>query len=174
MVLRLCFPFAALLVLTAAPRSAAQDRPPPPPVAAPAPPEIPPPTLDFSTGQSAEGTPADSLARTNGQSPPTPDVVIEVERLRLDSLRVAADYVVLNLRLNADVADLLHIDAGLEVRLDSLTVEAHGAEVATQARLYLDVVTELLSEALQVIDDHPELAGAAPAPKGAGADGDGD
>ena len=175
---------AALAALAAvAPLSAAQDRPARPPLEAPAPP-LPQPSLDLPPAgpttagtASADTTAADAAdgsgSQTSGESQPTPDVEIDVERLRSDSLRVSADYLVLNLRLNADVADLLHIDAGLEVRVDSVTIDAHGTEAAAQARLYLDVVTDLLSEALQVIDEHPELAGAAPA-SGGSAPGDGE
>jgi hypothetical protein len=161
MTLRFYALLAGTVALASAPTSSAQDRPPTPPVEAPAPAPITEPTLDLSAAAPPDTT-ADAAPETSGKSQPTPDVEIDVERLRSDSLRVSADYLVLNLRLNADVADLLHIDAGLEVRVDSVTVETHGTEAAAQARLYLDVVTDLLSEALQVIDDHPELAGAAP------------
>ncbi|MDT0630694.1 hypothetical protein [Rubrivirga litoralis] len=120
----------------------------------------------FAAPVAAQDAPADSAA-----APPAA-VRLDVRRLDVDSLSVTARSLDARLNLDAHVGDLVRIEAGVRVRLDSVDVDIRGAEAVADLRIQLDAVVRVLLEALAAVRETPALVEGAPdaAAGGAGRD----
>ncbi len=100
----------------------------------------------------ARRTPIDSIRAT-----PNYDVVLEVPRLSLDSLVVRVESLDARLSARARVANLVSLDAGVAVSIDSVGLTLAG--VGAQAFLYVDLdnVARIVTRVVQTLDRNPEL-----------------
>ncbi|HEX8831368.1 MAG TPA: hypothetical protein VF705_09400 [Longimicrobium sp.] len=100
----------------------------------------------------ARRTPIDSIRPT-----PNYDVVLEVPRLSLDSLVVRVESLDARLSARARVANLVSLDAGVAVSIDSVGLTLAG--VGAQAFLYVDLdnVARIVTRVVQTLDRNPEL-----------------
>lgn len=107
--------------------------------------------LDAQSGN-ARRTPIDSIRGT-----PNYDVVLEVPRLSLDSLVLRVDTLDARLAARARVANLVSLDAGVTVHIDSVGLTLAG--VGAQAFLYVDLdnVARIVNRVVQTLDRNPEL-----------------
>lgn len=103
-------------------------------------------------GGTARRTPIDSIRGT-----PNYDVVLEVPRLSVDSLVLRVDTLDARLAARARVANLVSLDAGVTVRIDSVGLTLAG--VGAQAFLYVDLdnVARIVTRVVQTLDRNPEL-----------------
>lgn len=88
---------------------------------------------------------------------PNYDVVLEVPRLSVDSLILSVDDLDARLNARARVANLVALDAGVAVRIDSVGLRLEG--VGAQAFLYVDLdnVSRIVVRVVQTLDRNPEL-----------------
>ncbi|MFF5176837.1 hypothetical protein ACFY2Q_02265 [Micromonospora sp. NPDC000316] len=89
-----------------------------------------------------------------------PDVLLDISRAEVDSLRLAADGLDIDLSLRARLANLIELDAGVRVHLNGAELDVVGAHVEAQLRARLEQVVTLLGRALETIDNNPQVVDA--------------
>lgn len=109
------------------------------------------------------GAGVDGRARTSSVtglgSPGTPhyDVVLEVPELSVDSIGLRVDDLRAHLALDAQVASLVVLNAGVDVSIEQVNLRIEG--VLAEAYLYVDLdnVALIVDRALATLENNPEI-----------------
>ncbi len=110
---------------------------------------------------------AGSFAAPAPQAPADgPDVELHVPKAEVEKLALDVENLQARLDLDATVANLVHISAGVVTTMQKLKLQIEGAEAETHLVVRLDRVTRVIEHALGTIDQHPDIA-SAPVPPGA-------
>jgi len=80
------------------------------------------------------------------------DAVVSVQEIKLDVRGLKA-----NVRVNAEVANLVKLSVGADVSLDRVTLTITGVEVKALLEVRLDEVHAILDRALTLLIEHPEI-----------------
>ena len=97
-------------------------------------------------------------ARAGGQiGTPHYDVVLEVPELSVDSIGLEVDNLRAHLSLDAEVASLVMLTAGVDVSIDQVFLEITG--VVAEAYLYVDLdnVAVIVDRALTTLENNPQI-----------------
>ncbi|MEV7986453.1 hypothetical protein [Micromonospora sp. NPDC085948] len=86
-----------------------------------------------------------------------PDVLLDIPKVSVDSIRVAVDGLDADLSLRARVANLIQVDAGVRVRLNSGELDINGVHAEAQLRVRLEQLTTILGRALDTLDHNPQI-----------------
>ena len=87
-----------------------------------------------------------------------PDLDLDVSTLKVDEVDIEADALEVGLSLDAQVASVVQIKAGVSATLGGAKVSLRGVESASQLSIDLSRVSPVLIEALQTLGQRPELA----------------
>ncbi|MGW0213120.1 hypothetical protein ACWDXH_01875 [Micromonospora chokoriensis] len=101
----------------------------------------------------------------NGQQPGAdrnvdnedPDVLLDIPKVSVDSIRLAVDGLDADLSLRARVANLLQVDAGVRVHLSGVELDVNGVHAEAQLRVRLEQLTGILGRALDTLDSNPQI-----------------
>jgi len=118
-------------------RTALMELDPDPTTIAP-PPDVPPPT--------------DVRQRIAVQPDVLLDAMVSVQEIKLDVQGLKA-----NVRVNAEVANLVKLSVGADVSLDRVILTITGVEVKALLEVRLDEVHAILDRALTLLIEHPEI-----------------
>lgn len=103
--------------------------------------------------------PGSSSFATTGGGPGTGhyDVVLQVPELSVDSIDLQVDDVRAHLSLDAQVASLVMLTAGADVRIDHVGLTIAG--VLAEAYLYIDLdnVAKIVDRAVRTLEQNPEI-----------------
>ncbi|MBQ0905724.1 hypothetical protein [Micromonospora sp. U21] len=86
-----------------------------------------------------------------------PDVLLDIPRVSVDSIRLAVDGLDADLSLRARLANLLQLDAGVRVHLQGVELDINGVHAEAQLRVRLEQLTTILGRALDTIDNNPQI-----------------
>lgn len=85
------------------------------------------------------------------------DVLLDVPRLKVGKLELEVEDLVARVSLQAELADLVEISVGADVRLGRVALDMEGVEAQALLKVRLDPVAAILERALQTIDENPQI-----------------
>ncbi|MFG3422893.1 hypothetical protein [Micromonospora sp. NPDC048063] len=86
-----------------------------------------------------------------------PDVLLDVPKVSVDSIRLAVDGLDADLSLRARLANLLQLDAGVRVHLQGVELDMTGVHAEAQLKVRLEKLVDILDRALSTIDRNPQI-----------------
>ncbi|MGW5558429.1 hypothetical protein ACWER9_14520 [Micromonospora sp. NPDC003944] len=86
-----------------------------------------------------------------------PDVLLDIPKVSVDSIRLAVDGLEADLSLRARVANLLQVDAGVRVHLNGGELTVNGVNAEAELRVRLEQLTRILGRALDTLDNNPHI-----------------
>lgn len=86
-----------------------------------------------------------------------PDVLLDVPNLSLDSLSIRVDNLNAKLSLDARVANLVSLKAGVEVNVDKVDIKLAGVQATALLIVRLDNVRAIIDKTLTTLENNPEL-----------------
>jgi hypothetical protein len=100
---------------------------------------------------------ANPFAGGSAQGTPHYDVVLEVPELSVDSIGLEVDNLSAHLALDAQVASLVMLNAGVDVAIERVNLRIEG--VLAEAYLYVDLdnVARIVDRALTTLQNNPEI-----------------
>jgi hypothetical protein len=117
------------------------------------------PVADPSTGRAGSPTRVQqSVARGQSQlGTPNYDIVLEVPELSVDSIGLNVEELRAHLALDANVMNLVALNAGVDVGIDQVQLELTG--VLAEAYLYVDLdnVTYIVARVVRTLDNNPQI-----------------
>jgi hypothetical protein len=86
-----------------------------------------------------------------------PDVVLDIPNLSVESITLEVQGLEAHVSLNAQLADLLKLSAGADVRLDSVKLDIKGVQAQAALIVRLDNVRAIIERTLQTLDNNPQI-----------------
>lgn len=86
-----------------------------------------------------------------------PDVLLDIPNLSIDTLVIEVDSLYANLSLDARVANLVKLTAGVEVKIDRVSIRIKGVQASALLVVRLDNVREIVDRTLTSLDKNPQL-----------------
>lgn len=86
-----------------------------------------------------------------------PDVLLDVPKIQVEELNLEVEDLKARVALRTRLADLLEIDVGLDVSLNTVKLETKGVEAEAQLKARLDTVQAMIERTLSSVDENPEL-----------------
>ena len=86
-----------------------------------------------------------------------PDVYLEVPDLRVDQILLEVDDLDVHLALDARVANLVSIKAGVDARIGNVKLDIRGVQAEAYLTVRLDNVARILDRTLTTLDNNPEI-----------------
>lgn len=109
--------------------------------------------------RAAEGG-TEQRGRTNPDQPPQQgeyDVVLMVPDLCVDEIQLDVDNVQARVALNARVANLVRLDAGADVAIETVSLGIRGVRAEVLLLVDLDNVVHVVDRTLSFLDQNPEI-----------------
>lgn len=97
------------------------------------------------------------LAMQAMQGGDPPDVLLDVPNLSVEQLTIEVNNLQVDLALNARLANLLHLSAGANARIDNVRIELRGVRAQATLIVRLDNVRAIIERTLQTLDNNPQL-----------------
>ena len=88
-----------------------------------------------------------------------PDVLLDVDELRVDEISLDVDDLTARVSLQADVADLLKLHVGVDATLGGVQLTIKGVEAQVLLKVRLDNVARIIDRVLTTIDNNPQIIG---------------
>ncbi len=92
-----------------------------------------------------------------GESLGEPDVFLDVPSLKVDEIDLEVEDLRVKVSFQADLADLVKINVGLEAELGRVKLEIKGVEAQAQLKARLDNVRAIFSEVLGSLEHNPQF-----------------
>ena len=86
-----------------------------------------------------------------------PDVLLDVPNLSVDEITLGVHNLVANLSLDARVASLVQLKAGVDIRIDSVTLTIKGVQASVLLIVRLDNVRAIIEKTLTTLENNPQL-----------------
>ena len=86
-----------------------------------------------------------------------PDVLLDVENLEVDRISLEVEGLRAHVSVLAELANLLHLSVGADVRLDVVKLEIEGVEAQATLKVRLEHVRAILEKALDTIAENPQI-----------------
>src|SRR5918997_6313185 len=101
--------------------------------------------------------------QTDGESG-DPDLELDVPSLRVEEIELEVEDLQVHLSIQAELADLVKINIGLDVELGEAKLGIKGVEAQAQLKASLDNVRAVFSEVLQSLEHNPRFFRDSPGP----------
>lgn len=115
-----------------------------------------------------DGRPAEEYdvraAEDRGESHGDPDVFLDVPSLKVDEIDLEVEDLRVKVSFQADLADLVRINVGLEAELGRVKLKIKGVEAQAQLKARLDNVRAIFSEVLGSLEQNPRFFRDSPGP----------
>jgi pyruvate/2-oxoglutarate dehydrogenase complex dihydrolipoamide acyltransferase (E2) component len=85
------------------------------------------------------------------------DVTLDVPSLKVEELMLDVENLRHRTSMQAELADMVKVNVGVETVIDGAKLELRGVDAQTFLRAKLDNVHAILSDALDTIDNNPEI-----------------
>ncbi len=92
-----------------------------------------------------------------GESLGEPDVFLDVPSLKVDEIDLEVEDLRVKVSFQADLADLVRINVGLEAELGRVKLKIEGVEAQAQLKARLDNVRAIFSEVLGSLEHNPRF-----------------
>jgi hypothetical protein len=109
---------------------------------------------DEQTGQEQE---AYVYSGDRGESYGDPDVLLDVPSLNVEEIDLEVEDLRAKVSFQAELADLVKINVGLDVELGKVKLQIKGVEAEVQLKARLDNVRAIFSEVLATLQDNPQF-----------------
>ena len=86
-----------------------------------------------------------------------PDVLLNVQELRVDEISLDVENLRARVALEADVLELLNLHVGVEAELGRVQLTIKGVEAQVLLKVHLDNVARILDRVMKTIDNNPEI-----------------
>jgi len=86
-----------------------------------------------------------------------PDLTLDVPSLEVEELNLDVENLRARISLQAELADMVKLNVGLEADVDKVKLEAKGVEAQVLLKAGLDNVRAILSQALDALDNNPQI-----------------
>jgi hypothetical protein len=86
-----------------------------------------------------------------------PDVVLDIPNLSVESITLDVQGLEAHVSLNAQLANLLKLSAGADVRLESVKLDIKGVQAQAALIVRLDNVRAIIERTLQTLDNNPQI-----------------
>lgn len=86
-----------------------------------------------------------------------PDVLLDIPNLSLDTLTIEVDKLVANLSLDAKVANLVSLKAGVDVSIDKVKAVLKGVQATALLAVRLDNVKQIIFKTLETLENNPQI-----------------
>jgi pyruvate/2-oxoglutarate dehydrogenase complex dihydrolipoamide acyltransferase (E2) component len=86
-----------------------------------------------------------------------PDVTLDVSSLEIEELKLDVKNLRHRTSMQAELADMVKLNVGIEAVLDGAKLELKGVDAQTLLKANLDNVRAILSHALDTIDNNPQI-----------------
>jgi pyruvate/2-oxoglutarate dehydrogenase complex dihydrolipoamide acyltransferase (E2) component len=86
-----------------------------------------------------------------------PDVTLDVSSLEIEELKLDVKNLRHRTSMQAELADMVKLNVGVEAVLDGAKLELKGVDAQTLLKANLDNVRAILSHALDTIDNNPQI-----------------
>jgi pyruvate/2-oxoglutarate dehydrogenase complex dihydrolipoamide acyltransferase (E2) component len=86
-----------------------------------------------------------------------PDLTLDVPSLEVEELNLDVENLRARISLQAELADMVKLNVGLEADVDKVKLEAKGVEAQVLLKAGLDNVRVILSQALDALDNNPQI-----------------
>src|SRR5687768_4666790 len=86
-----------------------------------------------------------------------PDVLLDIPNLSIEQLTVEVNNLQVNLALEARLANLLHLTAGADARIDNVRIDLRGVRASATLIVRLDNVRAIIERTLQTLDNNPQI-----------------
>ena len=97
------------------------------------------------------------LAMQAMQGSSQPDVLLDVPNLSVEQLTVDVTNLQVHLALDAQLANLLHLTAGADARIDNVRIDLRGVRAQATLIVRLENVRAIIERTLQTLDNNPDL-----------------
>ena len=105
-------------------------------------------------GQQYDGRLRDQVEQPGSEDA---DVTLDVPSLKVEELMLDVENLRHRTSMQAELADMVKVNVGVETVIDGAKLELRGVDAQTFLRARLDNVRAILSEALDTIDNNPEI-----------------
>ncbi|HEU4523064.1 MAG TPA: hypothetical protein VFT12_13735 [Thermoanaerobaculia bacterium] len=110
-----------------------------------------------TTTQRAPRTPVGPSARDRAAAAGNPDVMLEVPNLRVEQILLEVDNLRVHLNLDAHVANLVSLRAGVDATIGRVKLDIQGVEAEAYLTVRLHNVARILDRTLTTIDNNPQI-----------------
>ena len=86
-----------------------------------------------------------------------PDVLLDVPNLSVESITLEVQGLEAHVSLNAQLANLLKLNAGADVELESVKLDIKGVQAQLALVVRLDNVRAIIERTLQTLDNNPQI-----------------
>lgn len=86
-----------------------------------------------------------------------PDVVLDVPNLSVDEITLKVDNLQVHVALNAQLANLLKLNAGADASIDQVDLTIKGVKAQAALIVRLDNVRAIIERTLQTLDNNPQI-----------------
>jgi len=86
-----------------------------------------------------------------------PDVVLDIPNLSVESITLEVQGLEAHVSLNAQLANILKLNAGADVTLESVKLDIKGVQVQAALIVRLDNVRAIIERTLQTLDNNPQI-----------------
>ncbi len=97
------------------------------------------------------------LAQQAMSSGDPPDVLLDVPNLSVEQLTIEVNNLQVDLALDARLANLLHLTAGANARIDNVKIDIRGVRAQATLIVRLDNVRAIIERTLQTLDNNPQI-----------------
>ena len=97
------------------------------------------------------------LAMQAMQGSSQPDVLLDIPNLSVEQLTVDVTNLQVHLALDAQLANLLHLTAGADARIDNVRIDLRGVRAQATLIVRLENVRAIIERTLQTLDNNPQL-----------------
>jgi hypothetical protein len=97
------------------------------------------------------------LAMQAMQGSSQPDVLLDVPNLSVEQLTIDVNNLQLHLALDAQLANLLHLTAGADARIDNVRIDLRGVRAQATLIVRLENVRAIIERTLQTLDNNPAI-----------------
>jgi pyruvate/2-oxoglutarate dehydrogenase complex dihydrolipoamide acyltransferase (E2) component len=108
-------------------------------------------------GQTAQEQEAYVPPEDRGESYGDPDVLLDVPSLNVEEIDLEVEDLRAKVSFQAELADLVKINVGLDVELGRVKLQIKGVEAQVQLKARLDNVRAIFSEVLGTLQDNPQF-----------------
>ena len=107
--------------------------------------------------QQQPGIASPQLAQQVVASGDQPDVILDVPNLSVEQLTIEVNNLQVEIALEARLANLLHLSAGANARIDNVRIDLRGVRASATLIVRLDNVRAIIERTLQTLDNNPQI-----------------
>ena len=100
----------------------------------------------------------DQAADQEGQpSGNQPDVLLDVPVVKVDEIHLEVDDLKAQVSVQGELADLVKLNAGFDIRLSNVKLDIKGVEAQAQVKARLENVRSIFEQVLTTLDENPQV-----------------